>query len=167
MVPKKRSKPRFILSRRGVSTRHGTTIVETAIVLPVFLFFLLAIIEYGHSQMVNNVLRSACRSGARLGATEGRSTSDVITHVQDILGSAIPTNAAHVFVKDGSVYDTNESAPVTGNDIENLPNLELLNAEPRQMYLIRARIEYNEIALVPMPFMQGAVLQGQAYMRHE
>jgi Flp pilus assembly protein TadG len=38
--------------RRLGGTRRGTTVVETALVLPVFLLFMLGLIELGHAQMV-------------------------------------------------------------------------------------------------------------------
>lgn len=57
--------------------RRGTTVVETAIVFPVFLLFVLALVEFGHAVMVKNVLRSACRSGAGAASRRGWSTASV------------------------------------------------------------------------------------------
>lgn len=149
------------------NSRNGTTVVETAFVLPVFLFFVLALIEFGHAQMVNNTLRSACRAGARLGSTEGRSTAEVKQHVRNVLGSAIDVNAVQVFVKNGQDFDDGGSVPESGEGFESKPDIELDGAEPRQLFFIRAKVDYNDIALVPMPFMDGVTLQGQAFMRHE
>ncbi|MEX2169944.1 MAG: hypothetical protein WD851_11585 [Pirellulales bacterium] len=39
--------------------------------------------------------------------------------------------------------------------------------EARSLFMVRARVNYNEIALVPMPFAEHVVLEGQAFMRHE
>ena len=147
--------------------RQGTTLVETAFVLPVFMLFVLSLVEFGHALMVNNVLRSATRAGARLGATEGRSTADVTAYVKQILGGAIDANNANVMVKNAEVYDSGSSLPEDGEDLEALPGLELNDAEPRQLFMVRAKIAYNDIALVPMPFMQTVVLEGQSFMRHE
>ncbi|TWT85294.1 TadE-like protein [Posidoniimonas polymericola] len=149
------------------AARRGTTIVETAFVLPVFLFFIFALIEFGHAQMINNVLRSACREGARLGSTQGRSSADVENQVRQIIGSAMDPNDAQVFVKDGSSFDAGGAVPAEQSGFESLPDVNLGDAEPRQLFLVRAKIEYNDVALVPMPFMNGVVLQGQAFMRHE
>jgi hypothetical protein len=153
--------------RRRPADRRGTTLVETAFVLPVFLFFVLALIEFGHAQMVNNVLRSACRAGARMGSTHGRSTADVEGHVRQVLGSAIDVNAVQVFVKDASSFDNGGSVPAEQSSFESMPGVNLNEAESRQLFLVRARVNYNDIALVPMPFMQAVVLQGQAIIRHE
>lgn len=136
-------------------------------VLPVFMFFVLGLIEFGHAHMVNNVLRSACRSGARLGSTEGRTTADVEAHVRAVLGSAIDVNSVEVFVKDAGQFDQGAPVPENQSGFESLPGINLQEAEPRQLFLVRAKVNYNDIALVPMEFMQGVVLQGQALMRHE
>ncbi len=153
--------------RRKASDREGTTVVEMAFVLPVFLFLVLALIEFAHAQMVNNVLRSACRSAARLGSTEGRSTADVEAHVRQVLSSAVNIDAVHVFVRNAQSLDEGGAVPETGQGFEDMPAIELNDAEPRQMFLVRAKVNYNDIALVPMKFMEGAVLEGQAFMRHE
>ncbi len=147
--------------------RRGTTLVETAIVLPVFLFFLFAIIEFGHAQLVNNMLNSACRNGARIGSVEGTTSADVIARVNQTMAPVINSDNVTIFVNDASVFDSGGTPPGSGADIEALPSLELSNAEPRQMFVVRARLNYNDIALVPMPFMNGVVLNSQAFMRHE
>ena len=159
--------------RRTVGSRLGTTAVEAAIVLPVFLAFVFALLEFGHAQMVNNLMRKACREGARLGSTEGNTTAEVQAAVRQVLASAIDPNQLQVFVKNASVYDGGGPLPLTGPEIEALPNLELSEAEPRQMFLVRAKVPYQDIAIVPIcipyvgHFLDSVELQGQAFMRHE
>ncbi len=153
--------------------RRGTTVVETALVLPVFLLFVLGIIEFGHAQMVKNMLRGACREGARLGSTEGVSSGAVEARVREVLGSAVDANAVSVFVKDAAVYDEGGSAPVSGTSLEAMPDIELADAEPRDLFLVRARINYNDVAVLPMSipylgnYLGDLVIEGQAFMRHE
>lgn len=147
--------------------RQGTTLVETAVILPVFFFIVFAILEFGHAQMVNNVLNSACRNGARVGSVEGTSTDQVLGQVNATLGSVIPTASASVIVKDASVYDSGSPPPTSESGLTALPDIELSDAEPRQMFMIRASVPYNDIALVSMSFMDGVVLTGQSFMRHE
>lgn len=147
--------------------RRGTTIVETAIVLPVFLIFILSLVEFGHALMVKNVLRSATRSGARMGATEGRTSADVKAYVDQVLGSAIGEGVAEILVKDASVFDTGGDLPETSQEFSAMPDVEVSSAEPRTLFMVRAKVPYNEIALVPMAFMDNVVLEGQAFIRHE
>lgn len=154
-------------------SRRGTTVVETAIVLPVFLLFMLGIIEFGHAHLVKNILRSACRASARLGSTEGNTTAIVEARLREELGSVINPNRVSVFVKDASVYDQGGDAPTSGQALEALPDIELGDAEPRQLFLVRARVNYNDVAVLPMSipylgnYLSDLVLEGQAFMRHE
>ena len=152
--------------RSQKSHRKGTTTVEAAIVLPVFLFFVYALIEFGHAQLVSNVLQTACREAARYGSTNGVSTDQVYAKVNQTISTVIDPDDASLYVKDASVYDT-PNIPQSGAEIEALPNINLEDADARKMFLVRAKVNYNDIALIPMPFMQGVVLESQAFMRHE
>ncbi len=153
--------------RTNGSQRHGTTLVEAAFVLPVFFFFLLAIIEFGHAQLVNNMLNNACRTGARVGSVDGTTSAEVVAQVNQTMAPVIDPNYMTVFVNDASVFDSGGSPPTDGAGVEALPATELADTEPRQMFVIRAKLYYNDIALVPMPFMNGVELNSQAFMRHE
>lgn len=147
--------------------RRGTTTVELAFVLPVFIIFVYAIIEFGHTQMVNNLLNSATRTAARLGAVEGTTTADVENHVRQVLGSGINSEAVEIFVKDAGTAESGGSPPDTGAGIEALSNLEVSEAEPRQLFVVRAKVPYSSIALIPNWLLDGVVLESQAFMRHE
>ncbi len=158
----------MITRRRTMALqRHGTTLVETAFVLPVLFFFLLAIIEFGHAQLVNNMLNNACRTAARLGSVEGTTSADVEALIGQKMSPIIDESNVTIFVNDASVFDSGGSSPTNGTEIEALPATELADAESRQMFVVRARLNYNDIALVPMPFMNGVVLNSQSFMRHE
>lgn len=156
-----------MFDHRRTSPRRGTTIVETAVVLPVFLLLLLAIFEFGHAQLVNNVLNSACRNAARLGAVEGTTTAQIEQAAVRSLGTVVPAGCVSVFVKDASVFDSAGSPPTNGNGLESLPNIEVADAEPRTLFVVRASVAYNDVAIVPMPFLSGVILDGQSFMRHE
>jgi hypothetical protein len=163
---------RFTLFRRARQERRGTTVVETAIVLPVFLLFVLALVELGHAQLVKHVLRAACREAARIGTTEGKSTAQVRARLLEVLGSVVDAADVQVYIKNGSPYDAGGTPPESGSDLEALADIELLDAEPRQLFLVRAKIEYADIAIVPnIPylgdFLDEVTLEGQAFMRHE
>jgi hypothetical protein len=147
-------------------------VVETAIVLPVFLLFVLGLIELGHAQLVKHLLRGACRQAARIGTTEGKSTADVRSRVLAVVGSVVDASAVQVFVKDASPFDDGSEPPQSGDDLEAMSDIELGDAEPRQLFMVRARINYEDVAIVPnIPylgsFLDDVVLEGQAFMRHE
>jgi hypothetical protein len=158
--------------QRSRNTRRGTTVVETALVLPVFLLFVLALIELGHAQLVKHVLRASCRQAARMGTTDGKSTADVQTRVLDVLGTVVDADDVEIFIKDGSPYDAGGTPPESGSELEALADIELSEAAPRQLFLVRAKIQYEDVAIVPnIPylgsFLDDVVLEGQAFMRHE
>lgn len=140
--------------------------------MPVFLLFVLGLIELGHSMMVSHVLRSACRQAARIGSTEGKTTASVQAKALQVLGSAVDASAVTVYVKDASAFDSTSSPSTSGASLEALPAIELANAEPRQLFMVRAKVKYKDIAIVPnIPylgsFLDNVTLQGQAFMRHE
>jgi len=147
--------------------RSGTTIVEVAVILPVFFVFVFGIVEFGRLQMVNNLLKAACRTASRQGSTEGVSSEAVQARVNQIMAAAIDTSNLTVVVKNAGVYDDGGSLPTTPSDFTALPDIELSEAEPRQLFLVRASVAYNDIALCPFTILSGATLHGQSFMRHE
>jgi hypothetical protein len=165
----KRTRPRQRFHR---DDRRGTTVVETALVLPVFLLFVLGLIELGHAQLVKHVLRASCRQAARIGTTEGKTTAQVRARVLQTLQTVVDVADVEVFVKDASPYDSGGTASDDGSELESLSDIELSEAEPRQLFMVRAKIRYEDVAIVPnIPylgnFLDDVVLEGQAFMRHE
>ncbi len=157
--------------KRRRSNRLGTTIVETALVLPIFLLFVFGLVELGRAMFVQHVLNSACRTAARIGSTEGNSTASVKARTLQVLGTAINTSAVQVYVKDASAFDA-ASPSTSGAALEGMADIELLNAYSRQMFMVRAKVKYDDIAIVKhIPvigyFLENVTLDGQAFMRHE
>jgi Flp pilus assembly protein TadG len=153
--------------RKRSAARRGTAVVETAVVLPVYVLLLLAIIEFGHATMVINLLQSGCRTAARMGSMQGPTTDQVVAKVRQTLGTAVNPNLVNVFVQDASSMDSGAVWPTTDAEVQALPPLELAEAEPRQMFVVRASVNYNDISVIPMPFLAGVTLDAQAFMRHE
>jgi Flp pilus assembly protein TadG len=146
---------------------QGTTLVETAIVLPVFLIFIFGLLAYGHAQMVANSIKGATRTAARYGATEGITSSQAEARVKQIMSGGVDPAVVSVQIKDASAYDNGSAFPSSGTAMTALPNLELGNASSRQLFMVRATVNYNDVAIVPVPWFEGLQLSGQAFMRHE
>jgi hypothetical protein len=141
-------------------------------VLPVFLLFVLGLLELGHAIMVSHVLRSACRQAARIGSTAGNSTAQVRAKALSVLGSAVDPSLVTVYVKSASAFDAGANPSTSPTALEGMPDIELANADPRQLFMVRAKVRYEDIAIVPnIPylgnFLDDVVIQGQAFMRHE
>jgi hypothetical protein len=153
------------------SSRLGTTVVETALVLPVFLMFIFGLVELSRAVLVQHVLNSACRQAARLGSTEGTTTAGVKAKALEILGSAVNPAAVQVYVKDAGAFD-GASPGTSGAALEGMPDIEVGTAKPRTMFMVRAKVKFSDITLVKhVPiignFMEDVTLDGQAFMRHE
>jgi Flp pilus assembly protein TadG len=56
---------------RGRDRTRGQTMVEVALVLPIFIFTLMAVLEMGYFVAVGSAVSSASREAARFGATNG------------------------------------------------------------------------------------------------
>jgi len=156
--------------RRRVLCRRGTTAVEAAFVFPALFLLLFAIIEFGHAQLVADLLKAASRTGARYGATEGVSSSQVIGKVQQVLATAIDPNKVTVMVKDASVFDEGGTLPTAQADYAELSEIQLADAEPRQLYVVRVSVPYGEVGLLPIGvyrWLGNLTLNGQTVMRHE
>lgn len=74
--------------RTADATRRGAAAVEFAIVLPVALTFVFALIEFGRLVMVGNVLTSCAREAVRKGAVPGGSNADIQAAVETYLDAA-------------------------------------------------------------------------------
>jgi len=72
----------------GKQSRKGATLVEFAIILPVFLLFVFGIIEYGRMVMVQQILTNSAREGAREGVLDNSTSGTVSTAANRILTAA-------------------------------------------------------------------------------
>ena len=148
-------------------SRRGTTAVEVAVILPVFFVFLWGVFEIAHAIMIGNLIRGACRDAARYGTVQEVTTSQVEQALRDYLDGAINTSHVTISVKDASVFDTGGSVPETGSEWDALPNIELADAETRQLFSVRATIPFNSIAFLPLDFTDSIFFDAHAVMRHE
>ena len=59
-----------------------------------------------------------------------------------------------VYVKNAGAFDASGSPPTSGSSLEAMPDIELSTAEPRQLFMVRAKVHYNDIAIVPnIPYL--------------
>jgi Flp pilus assembly protein TadG len=153
--------------RRARRRTSGTTLVEVAVVLPVFIILLFGLWAYGHAQMVSNMLKGAARNGARLGACEGVTTAHVKARVQEIMASAVDASKVTIQVKDASASDNGGAFPSTAAAMNGLTDLELSTANSRQLFVVRATCNYNSVAILPTSWFKNVQLHGESFMRHE
>lgn len=60
------------ISRNGRTRRRGQSLVEFALVLPIFLLLIMGVIDAGRLVYMNSTLSNAAREGARTGSVEAR-----------------------------------------------------------------------------------------------
>jgi len=148
--------------------RRGSALVETAVVLPVFFTFIFAFVEFGHCFMTIHSLNSAARRAARLGVGEDVTTTQVSSLAHAILDSAIDADldGVNITVKDASVFD-GANVDASTIDYDELPDIEVANAESRTLFLVRIEVPYHEIGIMGPRWIDTLNLYGQAVMRKE
>ncbi len=134
--------------------------------MPVFLLFLVALMEFGHIYLVIASLQSAAKIGARIGAVDNNHTTDVEDAVNRVLGSAFDRTTTTVLVKDASIFDQPGVQPETIN-YSSLPDVEVDSLESGQLFVVRVTVPYDDVALLPPFWAKGIVLSSQSVMRRE
>ncbi len=147
-------------------TRRGALTVEVALIMPVFVLFLFAIMEFGHFCLVTHTLNAAARRGAHVGSFEGVTNADVETRVKDIVNAAINANLATILIKDASLFDQAEFDASTIS-YAGLPEIDLTQAEMGDCFIVQVKVPYDQVSLLPTFFIKGREIIGQAAMRHE
>lgn len=143
--------------RRNQDKRSGAALVESALVLPIFFLVTLSVVEFGRAFMVSQLLTNSAREGARLAITAGVTNQEVVDSVTDQVANTVGVNAAQVNV--GITITPYTGNPDPGND--------LTQASKRDLCNITASVLYDDVSFVPMRFLAGVSLTGQAAMRHE
>jgi Flp pilus assembly protein TadG len=65
--------------------RAGAHLVEFAIVIPIFMVFVLALVELGRGMMATSLVANAARAGCRTGVIPGKTNTDVNAAVDGLL----------------------------------------------------------------------------------
>ncbi len=125
--------------------RRGASVVEFALVAPVFFLLVFGMIEYGRMVMVQQVLTNATREGARRAVLDGATTNEVKTAVEDYL----------------------ESSTITGATVTVSPNPPS-SAESGDPVTVTVTIGFNQVSWLPSPFfLGGKTMTAKSVMRRE
>jgi Flp pilus assembly protein TadG len=139
-------------SRPNADARTGAAAVETALVLPLFFLIVFGVIEFGRAFMVAQLLTNAAREGARAaimaGSTNAAVTDKVKTLVNDYVGVA--------------KTKVNVTLSVNGST-----SGQFATAERRDMCEVEISLPIGDVTFIPVKFLTGINLKGQAAMRHE
>jgi len=91
--------------RRHDESVRGQSLVEFALVLPVFLLLLIGVAEFGRAWMTRNILTGASREAVRIAAVQGN-TASALSRANTILSSAGISGASVNIADDGAPYGT-------------------------------------------------------------
>jgi Flp pilus assembly protein TadG len=136
--------------RAALPRRGGASLVEFAVVAPIFFMIVLGIIEIGRACMVTELLTEAARRGCRAGVLEGTSSSAIKQAATDYLTTVgISGDTAGVIVND---------APVDTVDAQNMPAYTEIT--------VLVTVPVSTVTWVPSWFLSGN-LSAQYTMRRE
>lgn len=125
--------------------RPGAATVEFAIVAPLFIMLVFGMIEYGRMVMVQQLITSAGREGARMGVLEGVTVDQVTTTVTNYLEES-SVNGATVTVSPSPLGSARYGEPVT----------------------VKVSVPFDSVSWLPSPmYLGGKTLKSVAIMRRE
>ena len=137
-------------------------------VLPVFLMFLFAVIEFGHCFLLIHTMNSAACRAARAGIGEHSTSQDIINQAHTILNSAM--NADHenvqITVKDASIFDNPSCDPSTIN-FDSLQDVDVADLPSQSLFMVRVKVPYSDVGILGPTWISVGNLYGQSVMRKE
>lgn len=140
----------MIAMRPSRRFRRGATLVEFALVVPVFFIIVLGIFEIGRVCMVTELLTEAARRACRQGVIEGTGSSTIQSTATDYLTSVgISGETASVYVND---------ALAGSSDVSSMPAYTEIT--------VVVTVPVANVTWVPTWFVYGT-LSGQYTMRRE
>lgn len=147
--------------------RAGATLVEMAVVLPVFFMLVFAFIEFGHVFMTIHVLNGAAKQAARAGIGDNSTTQKVKDKANEIVSAMLgPGHTVQIEVLDASAFDDPNVNP-SNIDYSDLDEVDLSDMEPRQLFLVRCSLPYDDIAILGPKWVKNLNIIGQSVVRHE
>ena len=127
------------------SLRSGASVVEFALIAPIFFMIILGMIEFGRMAMVQQVITNSAREGARIAVLDGATKQKVKNKVKDYLSSA----------------------SITGANIKVTPDPPE-SAGYGESVTVRVTIGFDKVSWLPSPFfLGGKTLQAESVMRRE
>jgi Flp pilus assembly protein TadG len=145
-IPVVGSWPPQSLAGHNRTKRRGSAIVEFAVIAPLFVLLIFAMIEFGRMIMVKQILTNAAREGARLAVVSGTTDQNVLDKV--------------------STYMTNAGIGSTTQTVS--PSL--TSAETGDSITVTVSVPYKDVAWLPVDILKwgkDTVLKASVVMRKE
>ena len=143
--------------------RRGTTVVEMAVMAPLFIMAMLGMLELGYAFMIKQTVTLAAREGARAGVLPGATITDIHTAAD---ASMAPTNFPRYTPPDGyDPVDAGTWGPVDG--YVTTSNLETMAPTDVDLY-VEVRIPLSIVSLTGSLFADSSnTISSTTHMRRE
>jgi Flp pilus assembly protein TadG len=137
-------------TQRRANCRRGTSAVEFAFIAPLFFLLVIGMIEFSRALMVQQVLTSASREGARTATLDSTNNS---------------SNPSPTSIVDSAVNNCLAAANVSGATTTISPALPVAAG---QDITVTVKVPYSSVSWIPSPwFLGGATLTAVTVMRRE
>jgi len=131
--------------------RRGAAAVEFALVVPLFVIFILGMMEFGRAMMVMEVMTNAAREGCRTGVLPGSSSTDVTNTVNTYADNSA---VSHTYVTTGVYVNGSSGDPST--------------AAQGDQIKVTVSLPFDRVTWLPVPiFLGGKTLSSSVVMRKE
>lgn len=94
------------------TVRHGTTVVEVAIVLPLILMLFFAAIDFSRANSIRNTAENAAYEGARKAIVPGATKQSALDEANNIL-NILSINSATITVSPETITNSTPQVTVT------------------------------------------------------
>jgi Flp pilus assembly protein TadG len=129
--------------------RRGAATVEFAVVAPVFLLFVLGVLEFGRAMMVAESVNNAARASCRVGVLVGRNNTEIENAIKGTLGAAGISTYTYSVKVNGTV--ANASTAKSGDSVT-----------------VTVSTPYDRVSWLPINrFLSGVNLTSSVVMRRE
>ncbi|HEX5039095.1 MAG TPA: TadE family protein [Candidatus Limnocylindria bacterium] len=136
---------------------RGQSLVEFALILPVFVLLIVGILDFGRAVFAFNTLNNAAREGARVAIVD-----QTLTHVQDMAASR--TGFLDVPPSDVTVDFRDPDAVDTANSCDGAPGQ---NAIVGCLAVVRVTYDYNAATPILSQLIGTIPLVGESMFRVE
>jgi Flp pilus assembly protein TadG len=133
--------------------RRAASVVEFALLAPVFGVIIIGMFELGHAYMVKQVLSDAAQKGCRTGTLPGKGNSDILTDVSAILtANNVPYSSNYVTIsvlsQSGTSKSVDASAASAGDQISVQISIPVSKVSWTSFFLGSSNLESETIVML-------------------
>jgi Flp pilus assembly protein TadG len=150
-----------------MSNEAGQSLVELALILPVFVFLILGAVEFGQLAYAAIEISDAARAGVQYGAQSPASAADTAGIVSAAQNDGLNVNQTYGLVVHPTAFCSCSNAPSVPVDTGACPNAPTICSAngARVLNYVKVVTSSTVAPLIHYPGFGGFTLTGQAIMR--